>query len=47
MVGIDPASDDLARATRLGIPTTAGGVDGLIDLPGFDEIGVVSDATSA
>jgi acetaldehyde dehydrogenase len=47
MVGIDPASDGLARATRLGIPATADGVDGLIGLPGFDEIGVVFDATSA
>jgi len=28
MVGIDPSSDGLARATRLGVPTTAEGVDG-------------------
>jgi acetaldehyde dehydrogenase len=47
MVGIDPASDGLARAKRLGIPTTAEGVDGLIGLPNFDEIDVVFDATSA
>jgi acetaldehyde dehydrogenase len=47
MVGIDPASDGLARAARLGVPTTADGVEGLIGLPGFDEIGVVFDATSA
>jgi acetaldehyde dehydrogenase len=47
MVGIDPASDGLARAARLGISTTADGVDGLIGLPGFDEIDVVFDATSA
>ncbi|KLL11261.1 MULTISPECIES: acetaldehyde dehydrogenase (acetylating) [Protofrankia] len=47
MVGIDPASDGLARAARLKVPTTANGVQGLIDLPGFDEIGVVFDATSA
>jgi acetaldehyde dehydrogenase len=47
MVGIDPASDGLARARRLGVATTADGVDGLIGLPGFDEIGIVFDATSA
>jgi acetaldehyde dehydrogenase len=47
MVGIDPDSDGLARAKRLGIPTTAEGIDGFLGLPGFDEIGVVFDATSA
>jgi acetaldehyde dehydrogenase len=47
MVGIDPNSDGLARAARLGVPTTADGVRGLIALPGFDEIDVVFDATSA
>jgi acetaldehyde dehydrogenase len=47
LVGIDPASDGLARAARLKVPTTAEGVDGLIALAGFDEIGVVFDATSA
>ncbi|QRI75068.1 MULTISPECIES: acetaldehyde dehydrogenase (acetylating) [Rhodococcus] len=47
MVGIDPESDGLARARRLGVPTTADGVAGLIGLPNFDEIGFVFDATSA
>ena len=47
MVGIDPASDGLARAARLGVPTTADGVDGLLALPNFDEIKLVFDATSA
>jgi acetaldehyde dehydrogenase len=47
MVGIDASSDGLARAARLGVPTTADGVRGLIELPGFDEIGIVFDATSA
>lgn len=47
MVGIDPESDGLARAARLGVPITAGGVDGLLDLDGFDEIEIVFDATSA
>jgi acetaldehyde dehydrogenase len=47
MAGIDPASDGLARAGRLGVATTAEGVDGLLTLPGFSEIKVVFDATSA
>jgi acetaldehyde dehydrogenase len=47
MVGIDPASDGLARASRLGVPITAEGVEGLVGLPGFDEIEIVFDATSA
>jgi acetaldehyde dehydrogenase len=47
MVGIDPSSDGLARARRLGVATTAHGVDGLVRLPGFDEIQIVFDATSA
>jgi acetaldehyde dehydrogenase len=47
MVGIDPASDGLARAERLGVATTSGGVDGLIALPGFADVRIVFDATSA
>jgi acetaldehyde dehydrogenase len=47
MVGIDPGSDGLARAARFGVPITAGGVDGLISMAGFDEIEIVFDATSA
>ncbi|MGZ4555180.1 MAG: acetaldehyde dehydrogenase (acetylating) [Mycobacteriaceae bacterium] len=47
MVGIDPASDGLARAATYGVPTTSDGVDGLIAMPGFDEIAIVLDATSA
>ena len=47
MVGIDAASDGLGRARRLGVPTTAGGVEGLIAMPGFDDIRIVFDATSA
>ncbi|MFG2059292.1 acetaldehyde dehydrogenase (acetylating) [Micromonospora sp. NPDC048930] len=47
MVGIDPASDGLARARRLRVPTTAGGVAGLIAMPDFADIAVVFDATSA
>ncbi|TDD89238.1 acetaldehyde dehydrogenase (acetylating) [Saccharopolyspora karakumensis] len=47
MVGIDPASDGLARAARLGVPTTAAGIDGLVEMPEFDDIEIVFDATSA
>jgi acetaldehyde dehydrogenase len=47
MVGIEPGSDGLARAARLGVPTTADGVDGLIAMDGLDDIDVVFDATSA
>ncbi|SPA22146.1 acetaldehyde-CoA dehydrogenase II, NAD-binding [Cupriavidus taiwanensis] len=47
MVGIDAASDGLARAARLGVPTTAAGIEGLVGLPGFDEIRIAFDATSA
>jgi acetaldehyde dehydrogenase len=47
MAGIDPASEGLARAARLGVATTADGINGLVALPGFDEIAVVFDATSA
>jgi acetaldehyde dehydrogenase len=47
MVGIDPESEGLARAARLGIATTAGGVEGLIAMPEFDHVDIVMDATSA
>jgi acetaldehyde dehydrogenase len=47
MVGIDPASDGLARAARMGVATTSDGVEGLIAMPGFDDIAIVLDATSA
>jgi acetaldehyde dehydrogenase len=47
MVGIDPASDGLARAARLNVPTTHEGVDGLMAMPGFSDIGIIFDATSA
>ena len=46
-VGIDPESDGLKRAERMGIATTAGGIDGLVALPVWPEIGIVFDATSA
>ncbi|MBL7493969.1 acetaldehyde dehydrogenase (acetylating) [Frankia sp. AgB1.9] len=47
MVGIDPNSDGLARAQRLGVATTAEGVAGLIKMPEFSQVEIVLDATSA
>ncbi|HAW18648.1 MAG TPA: acetaldehyde dehydrogenase (acetylating) [Flavobacteriales bacterium] len=47
MVGIDPESDGLARAKRMGVATTHEGVDGLIKMPEFETIELVFDATSA
>ncbi|WOH37490.1 acetaldehyde dehydrogenase (acetylating) [Thalassotalea fonticola] len=47
MVGIDPDSDGLARAKRLGVATTHEGIDGLVNLAEFAEIKIVFDATSA
>jgi acetaldehyde dehydrogenase len=47
MIGIDPTSDGLARAERLGVPTSSHGIDGLLAMPGFGDIRLVFDATSA
>ncbi|WP_020206162.1 acetaldehyde dehydrogenase (acetylating) [Cupriavidus sp. WS] len=47
MVGVDPKSDGLARAERLGVATTAGGIDGLLALDVFADIDIAFDATSA
>lgn len=47
MVGIDPNSDGLARASRMGVATTHEGVEGLARLPVFSEIDFIFDATSA
>jgi len=47
MVGIDPNSDGLARAARMGVAVTHEGVEGLTRMPAFADIDVVFDATSA
>jgi acetaldehyde dehydrogenase len=47
LVGIDPESDGLKRAERMGVPITAGGLDGLVVMPEFADIAIVFDATSA
>lgn len=47
MVGIDPASDGLARAKAMGLKTTAEGVEGLLPHVKADGIRIAFDATSA
>lgn len=47
MVGIDPTSDGLARAERMGAATTHEGIDGLIKMPEWADIKFIFDATSA
>jgi acetaldehyde dehydrogenase len=47
MVGVDGASDGLARARSMGVPTTAGGVAGLLRMPEYTDIKLAFDATSA
>jgi acetaldehyde dehydrogenase len=46
-VGIDPESDGLKRAARMGVPVTAQGIEGLLGMPEFAAIRIVFDATSA
>ena len=46
-VGIDPESDGLKRAARMGVPITAEGIDGLVAMPEFADIKTVFDATWA
>ena len=46
-VGIDPESDGLKRAERLGVAVTHDGIDGLQALACWPDIGIVFDATSA
>lgn len=47
MVGIDPKSEGLAMAKRLGIATTDEGMDGAQKLPEWQHVQIVFDATSA
>jgi acetaldehyde dehydrogenase len=47
MVGVDPQSEGLARAKRLGVATTSQGIDGFLAMPEFKEVRLVFDATSA
>ncbi|MES9889768.1 MAG: acetaldehyde dehydrogenase (acetylating) [Candidatus Thiodiazotropha sp.] len=47
MVGIDPDSEGLARARKLGLKTTHEGVDGLVPHMREDDVQICFDATSA
>jgi acetaldehyde dehydrogenase len=47
LVGIDPSSDGLARAERMGVATTSKGIDGLLEMDEWKEIKLIFDATSA
>jgi len=46
-VGIDPNSDGLLRAARLGVPITYEGIYGLMAMENWNEIYYIFDATSA
>ena len=47
LVGVDPESEGLRRAHRMGVPITSKGIDGLVAMPEFDDVDIVFDATSA
>ncbi len=47
LVGIDAASDGLARAKRMGVAICHTGITGLIEMPEWEDIKIVFDATSA
>lgn len=47
MVGIDPSSEGLARARKLGLKTSETGLDGLLPFIEEDNIQIAFDATSA
>ena len=47
LVGIEATSDGLARAQRMGVPTTDKGIEGLTRLANFKDIRIAFDATSA
>ena len=47
LVGIDPESDGLNRAKKIGVTTTDRGIDGLEEMDEFQEIEILFDATSA
>lgn len=47
LVGIDPKSDGLARAQRMGISICHSGIDGLLEMKEWEDVKIIFDATSA
>jgi acetaldehyde dehydrogenase len=47
LIGIDPASDGLKRAERMGVAAISTGLQGLTEHPLWPEIRIIFDATSA
>ncbi|MBM3465363.1 MAG: acetaldehyde dehydrogenase (acetylating), partial [Armatimonadetes bacterium] len=47
LVGIDPASDGLERARRLGVEAVVGGAEAFLASPASRDVAMVFDATSA
>ncbi|MEC8531144.1 MAG: acetaldehyde dehydrogenase (acetylating), partial [Pseudomonadota bacterium] len=47
LVGVDPDSDGLRRARKMGVTTTHEGLDGLTKMPDWKDTVLVFDATSA
>ncbi len=47
MVGIDPHSDGLERARKMGVAATSGGLSAFLEMPEFDRVRIIFDATSA
>ena len=47
MIGIDARSHGLDKARGLGVAVTAGGIDAFVDMPQFEHVQIVFDATSA
>ena len=47
LVGIDPESDGLNKARKMGVATTDRGINGLVEMDEFQKIEILFDATSA
>lgn len=47
LIGIDPGSEGLALAGQHNIATTARGIEGSVEIAGFEQVKIMFDATSA